>query len=148
MKAKDIILMVATLGIGYLVYTEFVKAKPTKPPERKEYEHCGPMDQGYYCGGKLYCCKKKNYIIDKINKTEPPIRVVYNLCEGGVMNSYHKDFDTREQAIQWVRNAYVCLVTAYHVSKPKPPRRGPPPRRPRPRPVSGPGYHPPRYQPV
>jgi len=36
-KSKDVILIIAGLGVGYLAYTEFVKAKPTpsaRPPTR------------------------------------------------------------------------------------------------------------------
>jgi len=141
MKAKDIILIVATLGIGYLIYKAYAKpSKPSKPSTHEGYEHCGSTQYKFYCGGETYCCNTPATIISEIYDTEEPVRIVYNICENGVLKSYHKDFNTREEAIQWVRSLQgdvsdICLVTAYHISKPSGGGGGGKPGRPTPLPT-------------
>ncbi len=124
MKTKDILIFIGTLGVGYLVYKKYVEKAGAVTPSKKKKEmpkvHCNPdFETVFICNGKIYCCKELHYIINEINNTEPPLRILYLLCvctsEGCKVIGDSKDFTTRDEAIQWVRanSRKVCFQTVY-----------------------------------
>ncbi len=135
MKIRDIILIIATLGIGYIIYKAY--AKPSKPSKPSYETHCNPdFETVFICGNETYCCKTLSYIEDQIKNTEPPLRIIYLVCQcsesGCEVEGGSEDFDTQTEAIQWARaNARkLCFQTVYSIKGAKPPRFAPPRRRP------------------
>ena len=119
MKLKEISIFVAGFVLVFLGYM-YYKAKG-----KLGYRHCGANDNVWYCGNTIYCCRKKDYIMNEVRNTDPPIRLVWLICVDDKVDSESEDFDTQSSAIQFINNNFsrYCFQTAY--TKPSRPYQPP-----------------------